>query len=114
MSDVVNAETSSTAQPHEHQLPPASFETLVHSVAMQAQFALASFEDAQGRHDADLPVARHYIDLLSMLVEKTKGNLTMDEQRLLENSLTELRFRFVQGYEETRRKGEEQSEANQA
>jgi hypothetical protein len=31
-----------------------------------------------------------------MFEEKTKGNLTLDEQRLLENSLTELRFRYVQ------------------
>jgi hypothetical protein len=31
-----------------------------------------------------------------MIAEKTKGNLSLDEQRLIENSLTELRFRFVQ------------------
>jgi hypothetical protein len=41
-------------------------------------------------------MARHSIDLMAVLLEKTKGNLTLDEQRLLENSLTELRFRFVQ------------------
>ena len=33
---------------------------------------------------------------MGVLVEKTKGNLTLEEQRLTENSLTELRFRFVQ------------------
>jgi len=31
-----------------------------------------------------------------MLAEKTKGNLTLEEQRLIENSITELRFRYVQ------------------
>jgi len=41
-------------------------------------------------------MARHAIDLLAVLMEKTKGNLILEEQRLLENSLTELRFRFVQ------------------
>ncbi len=41
-------------------------------------------------------MARHTIDLMGVLLEKTKGNLSLDEQRLLENSLTELRFRFVQ------------------
>ena len=36
------------------------------------------------------------IDMLAMLAEKTRGNLSLEEQRLLENSLTELRFRYVQ------------------
>jgi len=46
--------------------------------------------------EPDLPMARHTIDLMAILLEKTKGNLTLEEHRLLENSLTELRFRFVQ------------------
>ncbi len=36
-----------------------------------------------------------------MIAEKTKGNLSMEEQRLIENSLTELRFRYVRGHRET-------------
>lgn len=44
----------------------------------------------------DLAMARHAIDLLAVLRYKCKGNLSLEEQRLLENSLTELRFRFVQ------------------
>jgi len=51
--------------------------------------------------EPDLRLARHSIDLMAVLLEKTKGNLTLDEQRLLENSVTELRFRFVQVSEET-------------
>ena len=46
--------------------------------------------------ELNLPAARHAIDMLAMLPEKTKGNLSLEEQRLIENSLTELRFRFVQ------------------
>ena len=50
--------------------------------------------------DADAPpnlaAARHAIDLLAMIAEKTRGNLALEEQRLIENALTELRFRFVQ------------------
>ena len=46
--------------------------------------------------EPDLDLARHTIDLMGVLFEKTKGNLSLEEQRLLENSLTELRFRFVQ------------------
>jgi hypothetical protein len=38
-----------------------------------------------------------------MLKEKTQGNLTLEEQRLIENSLTELRFRYVRALEESKK-----------
>ncbi len=63
------------------------------------QLGLMQFGEAE-KPEPDLPLARHTIDLMGMLLEKTKGNLTLEEQRLLENSLTELRFRFVQVSEE--------------
>jgi hypothetical protein len=47
-----------------------------------------------------LNIARHSIDLLAMLQEKTRGNCTVEEQRLLDNAVTELRFRFVQASEQ--------------
>jgi hypothetical protein len=78
-------------------LPPASFAFLVLSLRAQAEMQLGLMrfgeEDKEG---PDLQMARHSIDLMGMLLEKTKGNLELDERRLLENSLTELRFRFVQ------------------
>jgi hypothetical protein len=80
-------------------LPPATFTFLVESVLMQAQMQLGLLNfGAVGEEDTkpDLAMARHSIDLLGMLQEKTKGNLTLEEQRLIENGLTELRFRFVQ------------------
>lgn len=82
-------------------LPPASFAFLVVSLRAQAemQLGLMQFGEEEKSHP-DLPLARHTIDLMGMLLEKTKGNLTLEEQRLLENSLTELRFRFVQVSEE--------------
>src|SRR5579871_6082762 len=82
-------------------LPPASFSFLVVSLRAQAemQLGLMQFGEEQ-ESQPDLPLARHTIDLMGMLLEKTKGNLTLEEQRLLENSLTELRFRFVQVSEE--------------
>ena len=76
-------------------LPPASFETLVLSFGMQAQFELG-FGGQADQEPPNLDVARHSIDMLSVLQEKTKGNLSMEESRLLENTLTELRFRYVQ------------------
>ncbi|MBI3471653.1 MAG: DUF1844 domain-containing protein [Candidatus Solibacter usitatus] len=82
-------------------LPPASFEFLVLTLRTQAevQLGVLHFGDENEKPEPDLDLARHSIDLLAVLAEKTKGNLTLEEQRLLENSLTELRFRFVQAKE---------------
>jgi hypothetical protein len=44
----------------------------------------------------NLPLARQTIDLIALLEEKTKGNLSGEEERLLEQLLTDLRLRFVQ------------------
>ncbi len=83
-------------------LPPASFELLVLSLKMQAELRLGLLGAEEGEQaNPDLPAARHAIDMIAMLSEKTKGNLTMEEQRLVENSLTELRFRYVQVHEKT-------------
>src|SRR5215467_11580491 len=78
-------------------IPPASFTFLVVSLRAQAemQLGLMNFSEEE-KSEPDLPLARHTIDLMGVLLEKTKGNLSLEEQRLLENSLTELRFRFVQ------------------
>lgn len=84
---------SDTAMP----VPPPTFEFLVLSIKMQAEMQLGLMNFGQEEEpQADLVGARHAIDMLGMLFEKTKGNLTTEEQRLIENSLTELRFRFVQ------------------
>lgn len=78
-------------------LPPPTFELLIFSLKMQAEMRLGLFgETGEGASGPDLAAARHAIDMLAMLSEKTRGNLTMEEQRLLENSLTELRFRYIQ------------------
>jgi len=89
-------------------LPPASFTFLVLSLRTQAEMHLGLMhfgpEDSEEeKPHPNLQLARHSIDLMAVLLEKTKGNLSLDEQRTLENSLTELRFRFVQVSEETAR-----------
>src|SRR5579862_6268153 len=78
-------------------LPAPSFTFIVLSLRAQAemQLGLMRFSEEE-KEEPNLPMARHTIDLMAVLLEKTKGNLTLEEQRLLENSLTELRFRFVQ------------------
>ena len=79
-------------------IPPATFEFLVMSIKMQAEMymGLLHFGEDSERPEPNLPMASHFIDTLGILAEKTNGNLSMEEKRLLENSLTELRFRFVQ------------------
>src|SRR5271154_1598987 len=78
-------------------LPPPSFEFLVFSLKTQAEVRLGLLKFGDEQDEApDLKAARHAIDLLAMIHEKTRTNLSMEEQRLIENSLTELRFRYVQ------------------
>ncbi len=78
-------------------VPPASFMFLVHRLRMEAEVQLGLFPfGEEEKPEPNLPMARHTIDLMAILLEKTKSNLNLEEQRLLENSLTELRFRFVQ------------------
>ena len=86
-------------------LPPASFEFLTLSIRTQAEvyLGLLHFGEKDERPEPDFDLARHNIDLLAVLKEKTKGNLTLEEERLLENSLTELRFRYVQAVEESKK-----------
>jgi len=96
----------STTNPPEIPLPPPSFEFLVESILMQTQIQLGllHLREEGEQPEPNLPLAKHSIDLLAMLQEKTRGNLTTEEQRLLENGLTELRFRYVQIADEQRRK----------
>jgi hypothetical protein len=84
-------------------LPPPTFEFLIISLKMQAemQMGLLRLNEEKEQGPPDLPSARHAIDMLGMLAEKTRGNLSLEEQRLIENSLTELRFRYVQVSEST-------------
>jgi hypothetical protein len=87
-------------------LPPADFSFLVSSLMFQAQLELGLLHigDEKNKPEPNLPRAKHSIDLLGVLEHKTKGNLSIEEQRLLENGLTELRFRFVQVTDELKKK----------
>ncbi|MEO0586433.1 MAG: DUF1844 domain-containing protein [Planctomycetota bacterium] len=79
------------------QLPPASFETLVSTLATQAVYALGGVQDPQtGQRMVDLGLARHSIDLLGVLEEKTKGNLTEEQADMIAQTVYELRNHYVQ------------------
>ncbi len=87
-------------------LPPATFGYLVFLLRTQAELhlGLLHYGEEKDRPKPDLHLAQHSIDLLGVLHEKTKGNLALEEERLLENSLTELRFRYVQAAGESQPK----------
>ena len=81
------------------ELPPADFDFLIYSLRLQAELNLGLLpmgDPDEETQEPDFELARHNIDLLTVLQQKTKGNLTVEEQRALDNSVTELRFRFVQ------------------
>jgi hypothetical protein len=103
---MTHIETDTRGQQEERpfSLPPATFEFLAESLRMQAEMQLGLMRlGSEEPPPADLDLARHTIDLMAMLQEKTRGNLTLEEQRLLENTLTLLRFRFVQVADEARK-----------
>ena len=78
-------------------LPPAEFAVLVEMFSTQAMVALGLLPDpASGQPEVRPVLARHYIDMLGVLEQKTKGNLTKDEQRLLDSSLHQLRLVYVE------------------
>jgi hypothetical protein len=94
-------ESEPAAEEFDFPLPPASFDFLVMSLRAQAEMQLGLVHYGQKeKPKPQLNMARHTIDLMGILLEKTKGNLALEEQRMLENSLTELRFRYVQIAEE--------------
>ena len=78
------------------QLPAASFGTLVQSMATSALYSLADAEGQGADPAMSLDLAKHHIDSLGILEEKTKGNLTDDEKKLLETALYQVRMQFVQ------------------
>jgi hypothetical protein len=101
---------------NEYPLPPATFDFLVLSLKTQAEvhLGLLYFGEEKERPNPDFRLARHSIDLLAMLQDKTRGNTTLEEQRLLENAVTELRFRFVQVMEQHQRSASESAAAAEA
>ena len=78
------------------ELPQAEFRTILQLLASQAVVSLGGYGDAEsGRVIVDLPGAKLMIDLLDVLQQKTKGNLTAEEAEDLTGVLVELRSRFV-------------------
>ncbi len=81
-------------QPPAQDLPTLDFSTFVLGLIGTAYVHLG--DAPEGPAERDLLLARQDIDLLGLLQDKTKGNLTGDEERLLEQGLCDLRMRYVE------------------
>lgn len=78
------------------QLPEVNFSTFIFSLSSSALLHFGEIPDpSSGTKKKNLPMAKHTIDILSMLQEKTSGNLTPDEEQLFKNILYDLKMRYV-------------------
>lgn len=77
-------------------LPHARFDLFISGLAMEALIALGDMPHPTTRKQAaNLPQAKYLIDLLGVLEEKTKGNLIVEEDKLLKDALYQLRMRYL-------------------
>jgi len=78
-------------------LPEVTLATFIFSLSSSALVHLGDIPDPEAKDvRVDLPLAKQIIDTLGMLQDKTKGNLTPDEDNLLKSILYDLRLRYVQ------------------
>ena len=80
------------------ELPQVDFSNFVLSLAATAMVQLGMVPDPESGQtvEPNLPIAKHTIDTLALLREKTQGNLDDEEEKLLDSMLYELRLRFVE------------------
>ena len=79
-------------------LPEVNFSSLILSLSSTAFLHFGEIPDpGTGEKKKDLALAKHAIDTIAMLKEKTEGNLDDEEKQFIENILTDLRWRFVKG-----------------
>jgi len=77
-------------------LPEIDFNSFIFSLSTSALIQLGEIEDPfTQKSGKNLPLAKQTIDLIGMLKEKTKGNLTSQEEKVMESILYDLRMRYV-------------------
>jgi hypothetical protein len=77
-------------------LPEISFPNFIISLSTSALIQLGDIQDPMTQQSVkDLPLAKQTIDIIGMLKDKTKGNLSPDEEKLMEYVLYDLRMRYV-------------------
>ncbi|MFO7554064.1 MAG: DUF1844 domain-containing protein [Desulfobacterales bacterium] len=78
------------------QLPEINFATFIFSLNHSVLVHLGVIEDpVSGKMAKNLPLAKQTIDILGMMEEKTRGNLTNDEEKMLKNILYDLRMIYI-------------------
>ena len=94
----VAREYTQTSRAHDSgRMPKLDFSTFVMSLSSTVLVHLGEIPDLQtGTAPPNIPLAKQTIDILTMIQEKTKGNLTHEETRLIRDLLFELRVKFVQ------------------
>ncbi len=91
------AASAGTVGDSDAQLPPATLSFLITTLATQAMVSLGQVPNPfSGKVETRLPEARHFIDTLTMLEEKTSGNRSPEESALLSNALHQLRMAYVE------------------
>jgi len=77
-------------------LPKGDFAALVSMLVTQALFALGMLQvEGQEEKEPDLEMAKYNIDMLATVEEKTKGNLSEEEKKVLESTLSQIRMAYV-------------------
>ncbi len=79
----------------QHEVPPIDFTTFVLSLSTSVLVHLGEAYEQGSEPEVNLTMARQTIDLLGLLEDKTRGNLTGEEERMLHQVLFDLRMRFV-------------------
>ncbi len=77
-------------------MPPVDFSSFVVTLANSALIQLGFIKLQEGESHKDLPGAKQTIDLISLLQEKTRGNLTTEEEKIITDVLFQLRMAFVE------------------
>jgi hypothetical protein len=107
VADTVSETTQQNSQPTEESksagklphepLPAINFSTFVISLSTQALMHLGEIPDPiSGKVDADVEVAKQIVDIIAMLKDKTRGNLSASEDRLMDDILFDLRMKYVE------------------
>ena len=85
------------SETNQEPLPEINFSTFVISLSTQALMHLGEIANPiSGKIDPDVPAAKQMIDMVSMIKEKTSGNLNANEDRLMQDILFDLRMKYVE------------------
>lgn len=90
-------ENGSGDAPRKEALPKVDFSSFILSIYSSGLVQLGKVEDpSTGKMNQNLGMAKHTIDMMAMLEEKTRGNLNTDEENLMKALLSEIRLAFVE------------------